>query len=499
MTRLRFVAIFIVAFAGSASAKELWERPWIEVRSPHFVIISAIPKDVTIDLARDLECFREGVQIVTDVGHFDERIPTRVYVLPQPVVELGFNKHTVGYFIPGMRANYAGVVQLPLGNVDITLKHEYVHFIVHNDEREYPKWFDEGFAEVLSTMSARGKAIEYGEPMPERVARLPESKWLPFPELLDIRDVFGLKGNQAAMFNAQSWLLVHYLMNARPERKLETDVAEYLRLVEAGTAPAAAFEPAFGVPTSKLHDKLYRYLNRDLRVLHISLDKALAEAPVEVVPVSADAIAAQLALLLWYFDEFDEAKRYWSAALAMNPNNALAYVGFGSLERTAGRFTEAQAHYEKALALEPKNAHAELDYGEYFLDRALVERRQGVDVTNYLIEARRHFARSYKLDPNNPETLAMNGLSYLRSGEFGKALDSLVAAHDMLPSQPRIRFLLAQAYALSGDPDKAESLLRSLIAWNYAGIAAEANKLLQQLVDAKTAVSNLPAKQSAAD
>jgi tetratricopeptide (TPR) repeat protein len=477
--------------ATTASAKELWERPWIEVRSPHFVIVSAIPKGVTIDLARDLECFREAVQIVTDVGHFDERIPTKVYVLPQPVVELGFKRHTGGYFIPGMRANYAGVVQLPLGNVNNMLKHEYVHFIVHNDESKYPKWFDEGFAEVLSTMSARGKAIEYGEPMPERVARLPHGKWIPFAQLLEIRDVFSLEGDQTAMFYAQSWLLVHYLMNARPERKLKTDVAEYLRLEETGTSPSAAFERAFGVPVSQLRDTLYRYLVRDLRVAHVSLENALPEARVEVVPVSADAIAAQLALLLWYLDEFDEAKRYWTAAIALNPSNALAFVGLGNLERSAGRFAEAQAHYEEALSLEPQNAYVELDYAEYFLDRALVERQQGVNVADYLIEARRHFARSYKLDPNNPETLAMNGLSHLRSGEFEKALDSLVAAHEMLPSQPRIQFLLAQAYLMSGNPDAAEPLLRSLVAWDHAGIANEATKLLVQVAKAKTASDNV--------
>src|SRR5262245_15687298 len=365
------LAVVISVASTTAAAKELWERPWIEVRSPHFVIVSAIPRNATIELARDLEQFREAVRIVTHVGHFAERIPTKVYVLPQPVVELGFKKHTGGYFIPGMRANYAGVVKLPLGNVNNMLKHEYVHFIVHNDEREYPKWFDEGFAEVLSTMSASGKTIEYGEPMPERVARLPNEKWIPFPQLLEVRDAFSLEGNQTAMFYAQSWLLVHYLMNARSERKLETDVEAYLRLVESGTAPAAAFEPAFGVPIAQLRDTLYRYLVHDLRVSRVSLQQALPEPSADVHAVSPDAIATQLAVLLWYLDEFDEAQRYWNAAIALNPKNASAFVGLGNLERSAGRFAEAKDLYEKALALEPTNAQAELDYAEYFLDRAL--------------------------------------------------------------------------------------------------------------------------------
>jgi hypothetical protein len=159
-----------------------------EVRSPHFVIVGALSEKETVDLTRDLERFRDAVQIVTNMGRFDERIPTKVYVLPQAVPKLGFKEHVGGYFIPGMRANYAAVVPVPPGVLGAALRHEYVHFLVHNqDDRNYPRWYDEGFAEVLSTMTARGKVIEYGEPMPARVAALPNGRWMPSERLLDIR------------------------------------------------------------------------------------------------------------------------------------------------------------------------------------------------------------------------------------------------------------------------------------------------------------------------
>lgn len=45
MTQLRITLIALVLCAApSVSAKELWERPWIEVRCPHFVIVSALPE-----------------------------------------------------------------------------------------------------------------------------------------------------------------------------------------------------------------------------------------------------------------------------------------------------------------------------------------------------------------------------------------------------------------------------------------------------------------------
>jgi tetratricopeptide (TPR) repeat protein len=53
-------------------------------------------------------------------------------------------------------------------------------------------------------------------------------------------------------------------------------------------------------------------------------------------------------------DEVDEAKRYWDAALALNPNNTQALVGIGDYHKFANRFDEAQPYDEKAIALEPQ-------------------------------------------------------------------------------------------------------------------------------------------------
>jgi hypothetical protein len=170
MGRLWLTAIVLVAFAASASAKELWERTWIEVRSPHLVIVSTVSEKQTVELARDLERFRAAVQMVTNIGRFEERILTKVYVLPYAEEKLGFKKDIKGFFQPAMRANYAAVIPASGLELDDVLKHEYVHFLVHNrDALNYPNWFDEGFAEVFQTLTARGDRIEYGQETPLRV------------------------------------------------------------------------------------------------------------------------------------------------------------------------------------------------------------------------------------------------------------------------------------------------------------------------------------------
>lgn len=482
-TLLKPVMLAALTITMSASAKELWEQPWIEVRSPHFIIVSAISEERTVDLAHELEDFRAAVQIITNIGRFEERIPTTVYVLPYGVAELGFKSHRIGYFAPRMRANYAAVTPLVGAQLDDTLKHEYVHFLLHNrDALAYPVWFDEGFAELLSTLTVRGNLIDFGKPSSNRIDWLRGYPWISFATVIGTGDAFSLTQSQTAMFYAQSWLLTHYLMNGRPDRKFEVDTTAYLMAVEAGTRPVEAFEQAFGLPVLGLKTSLARYWRKDFAYHRVRLSHAIAESPTQVQPMAQDSIAAQLGSLALLWEQGDEARRFWDAAIALNPNNSVALVGLGDLLKFAGRFDEAKPYYEKAIAAEPQNAYPELDYGEYFLDRAHAA-AEPAEISGYLVEARRHFARSYKLDPDDPETLAVNGATYLFAGEsVEKALQSLTTAHAMLPSQPDIKLLLAKAYVQSGEQVDAIRLLRSLVAWSHDGNGQEANELLQQLV-----------------
>ena len=48
----------LLAVAGAIDAREIWERPWLEVRSEHFVIASALSEERTLALAVELENFR---------------------------------------------------------------------------------------------------------------------------------------------------------------------------------------------------------------------------------------------------------------------------------------------------------------------------------------------------------------------------------------------------------------------------------------------------------
>src|SRR5262249_21337646 len=146
--------------------------------------------------------------------------------------EFGLGTKAIGYFMPFMRANYAVIADTPL-EFDDTLKHEYLHFLVRNrDSINYPTWFDEGFAELLQTLTVNGTTIEYGKVSRNRMGVLPPQSWLRFDALVEGGGVGDLDRDRRWKFYAQSWLLMHYLSFGRPERRFDADYPTFLRLSE---------------------------------------------------------------------------------------------------------------------------------------------------------------------------------------------------------------------------------------------------------------------------
>src|SRR5215831_15436718 len=143
---LALLSIGAAIAAPALHAKEFWEQPWTEVRSPHFIVVSAISQSETMDLVDDFENFRAAVQIITNVHESAERVPTRIYVFNRR--DSTFIDGYAGGFMERLRANYAvAVADANLALATATIKHQYLHVLLHNrDANDYPRWFVEGFA-----------------------------------------------------------------------------------------------------------------------------------------------------------------------------------------------------------------------------------------------------------------------------------------------------------------------------------------------------------------
>ncbi len=149
-----------------------------------------------------------------------------------------------------------------------TVRHEGFHQYLDRMLPASPTWFNEGTAEYFETARLEGGAQKHGEPLREHVQKLSgkEFKWVPLDELVHMgRTEF--HGESSAHY-AQSWALVHLLLQGSRE-----DKALYQACFDAllaGDSPRAAADKAFGKADM---GKLLARLREHVRALKKAFDE----------------------------------------------------------------------------------------------------------------------------------------------------------------------------------------------------------------------------------
>ena len=485
-TRLTQAALGLaILLAAPASAGEIYDDSWVKARSPAFLVYSTLGAEGTAETAQELEDFGQLVATLTTIGGTSPRVPTQVFIFKGADASVGLARDVGGRFMPTMRGNFATARQRSGLGLSRVLQHEYAHFLLHNNNSlAYPRWFDEGFAELASTATLKNGKFTFGNVDANRATWLKRGNWVSYSSLLDPARNIEFNRVQTAMFYAQSWALVHYLMLGPKGKEFPARMSEYLRLVQAGEPDVAAFEQAFDERADKLGRTIRDYLQK-MMMLSGTLKKPLPRAGVTVTPATADEIAARLGTIALYLGRREDSEAYYRSALTRNPVNGEALVGVADHLKFSGKYAEAEPLYRKAIERWPDNDNYHLDFGEYWLDRAEAA-EEPAEVTSFLRLARQQLAAAFKLNDSNPETLAVYGSSFLMGdSDPAKGLDTLQLASQLLPADPSIKWELARLYVALHRPDDARPLLQALIAWSHGGRAPQAEELLAR-IDGRT-------------
>ncbi len=143
------------------------------------------------------------------------------------------------------------------------------------------------------------------------------------------------------------------------------------------------------------------------------------------------------------------ARRYFSLALAENPNDARAWNGLGAVWQIEGRLDEAQRCFAQSIAEKPRYALA-------VFNLAKVQALQGqYDAATALFE------QGLALQPRNDQAQNDLGQLLLRQGQPARARDHLLAARDRNPSVLDIRLNLAEAWLALGANEQATAELQA--------------------------------------
>jgi TolB-like protein/Tfp pilus assembly protein PilF len=177
-------------------------------------------------------------------------------------------------------------------------------------------------------------------------------------------------------------------------------------------------------------------------------------------------------------------------AVALDSNLAGAFVSRGGLRNSMWQWTDAEQDLRRAIRLDPRNATARQWYGENLLLNGRID------------EAIAEFERATELDPVSPVFPALHGLALAVAGDADAAIERVEHAAHLDPLAPVAQYMLAAvylyvdraaaavpvleatmqmtdgvatvsgllgyAYAVTGRPERARAVLRSIDSTNVA-------------------------------
>ena len=146
---------------------------------------------------------------------------------------------------------------------------------------------------------------------------------------------------------------------------------------------------------------------------------------------------------------FPEAIKEFEAALESSPNYLTARINLGMAYYYAGQVEKALSTMTQVLKEAPVNL-----YANYIL--GLLREMSGA-----FAEARVHFERVTRADPEDPNSWFHLGYCYSKNRQYAEAIEPFRHAARLLPYQRRMRYNLYMALSRGGKAEEAQTELEN--------------------------------------
>ena len=369
----------IVCGAGLLSILSplLAQHGWI-AESPRFRVLvqewPGLDAGPAATAALDLEAIRDGFERAglgsphREDGRLDVLIvPHRLQL--HTLVGEPPSSRTTGITIRGLDRDYIVVPWFDQLEPRTILAHEYAHQI---DGDDWPPWYSEGRAVYLARRTAPRTSVN---PLAGLVAALDKSPWIPW------RDVFGAGRRSPAaaaeVFQAQSWLAVHWLASTEPDlfRLSPSDCQGILSAYEDESLDAVLREHLEG-----LRGAWPDWLVQPAGPVDEASVRTRAAEEWEVPLLEAEA---RLALRM-----LDEADATLADLATRFPSQPRVRAAEASLQLMRGRQGKAERGYEAAIRLGDSRARTAYRYAVLLLGPGEAPRKRAEKALPLALRAR---------------------------------------------------------------------------------------------------------------
>ncbi|MFC4309052.1 hypothetical protein ACFPN2_08170 [Steroidobacter flavus] len=335
------------------------------------------------------------------------------------------------------------------------LFHELSHVILHQNSggRELPTWYDEGYAELLSTIrSSGGDKVKVGGVPVWRWVSLQSNPWMPLQTLLGVSHDSPEyeKERLANSFYAGSWLIMHYVTFG-DNRQRGRQIEQYRSYLSDGLKQEEAFAKAFPDDNGAFEKELRAYSKRTsfmLAELKVSLPDTAQREAVKITDAEAFGAIADFKLATARTDDNDLALfQQWAAGAAPDAVPTLRLGALHALrnEREAAMSIADAGCTVRSASYDVAKACGLLYYQAAF-EKLPCRCEELMDLAR---QSRYHFARVLDETPDDVESLLYAGTASIwaqRADDLAR--DGLVRAwRDRKIRDDEIAYALAYLYA----------------------------------------------------
>ncbi len=215
---------------------------WIRVSSDHFSVLTDADEKRGREVAVRFEQMRAAFGQLLLKRKLNISEPLEIIALKDDKeyanvapIQQGEPISAPAFFLAGPDRNFI-VLNLFEPDSWLAVSHQFAHLLLNYNYPPTQPWFDEGFAEYFSSIHLQSKEVDIGTD-PELVALwntdiignqtrtrnsprsltelLTAPVWLTIPDLFTMHEYKSgySEGTHHTLFYAQSWMVVHYLLN----------------------------------------------------------------------------------------------------------------------------------------------------------------------------------------------------------------------------------------------------------------------------------------------
>jgi tetratricopeptide (TPR) repeat protein len=361
----RIVLLLPLLAAAVGAARDKPEN-WLEVRSPHFTVVTNANEKAGRRIAGQFERMRSVFHVMFPQLSIETGSPIIVLAIkdekdfralePQTYLAKGQLK-LGGLFLRAPDKNYV-LMRLDAEGEHpyAVVYHEYTHLLLGKSAEWLPLWLNEGLAEFYENTDIHEKDVALGQPSPGNLELSRENRLLPLATLftVDTSSPYYHEQNKGSIFYAESWALTHYF-HVKDHQQKTFRLTAYAELLAKKVDPVTAATRAFG-DLKQLQSDLEGYIRQGtFSYFKLSTSTEVDDTAFKaraLTGAQADAVRADF---LAYNERVADARPLLDRVLQEDPQNVSAHETMGYLEFRAGHMDEAGKWYEQAVKLDSQN------------------------------------------------------------------------------------------------------------------------------------------------